>query len=149
MPAVHVQIAQLPRLAHLSLASCNYSAASMAPLTQLSSSLTRLDMEFLPFPATLSSLTGLQHLYLWDCKLDEAAEQHSVIDAINDTLPHFQQLTCLVSACQADTCNRRRTSRCFCYHLPVSFVPRRRFCVTSHPRAPQQWAGCPVCSDAT
>lgn len=73
----------------------------MAPLTRLGSSLTQLEMECIPFPAALSALTRLQLLSIWNGYFDEAAEQPSLIDAINDTLPHLRQLTCLVSTCQA------------------------------------------------
>lgn len=54
-----------------------------------------------PFPCRPVGTDAPQLLSIWNGYFDKAAEQPSLIDAMNDTLPHLRQLTCLVSTCQA------------------------------------------------
>jgi hypothetical protein len=56
------QFVQLPRLAHLELLYCGYSANSMGQLSRLAGSLTRLETNHAAVPPTLPALTRLQHL---------------------------------------------------------------------------------------
>lgn len=67
----------------------------MAQLSRLSSSLTRLHTGSCPLPAVLLTLTRLQHLYLWECRSEGEGDLHG---ALEDALPHLQQLTHLVSS---------------------------------------------------
>lgn len=106
-PPAWLQVAHLPRLASLSLDGCGYSAANLNVLSRLSGSLTHLDIKSGWIPGSLSALTQLRDLRLWDSdtREDDAA--------LSSVLPCFSQLTCLVSvlwdaACAywADSCPR-------------------------------------------
>lgn len=82
----------MPQLARLAFESCcNYAAASLAPLSRLSGSLTRLDLlDVSSVPAALTSLTRLRHLH---CDLGCEAG-----GAFHTSLQHLPQLTFLVSS---------------------------------------------------
>ncbi len=88
-------MAELPRLADLELESMDLPAASVAPLSRLAGSLTRLQLTCCSVPAALPALTRLQHLSVRDCS--EADDRGGAIAA---ALPNLLQLTCLVSAMQ-------------------------------------------------
>ncbi|PRW21050.1 receptor 12 [Chlorella sorokiniana] len=56
------QFGQLPALQQLDIGDCSYSAASMAPLSSLSGSLTWLELFASAVPDSLSALTQLRYL---------------------------------------------------------------------------------------
>lgn len=88
-----MQITQLPQLQRLQLADCGFPAASLAQLSALSGSLTRLDSvrSLLTTPAGLGALTRLQHLR---CVVEDGA----TMVAVEAALPALTGLTCLVGA---------------------------------------------------
>lgn len=88
-----LQITQLPQLQRLQLADCGFPAASLAQLSALSGSLTRLDSvrSLLTTPAGLGALTRLQHLR---CVVEDGA----TMVAVEAALPALTGLTCLVGA---------------------------------------------------
>lgn len=70
---------------------CWYAADSLAWLSGLAGSLTRLDLDFTPVPAdVLATLTRLQHL-------EQGIEDEAGALAVAGALPHLTGLTCLVS----------------------------------------------------
>ena len=86
-----LQAAQLPRLASLCLDSCQYSPASLGVLSCLSGSLTHLDIESGYLPGSMSALTQLRDLRLWDC------DPHGTDAVLSTALPHLRHLSRLVS----------------------------------------------------
>lgn len=87
-----LQVAELANLAQLTLDSCwRYSADSLATLSRLSGSLTRLKIQDCELPDSLSTLTQLQRLCLsWEADPPEK-------ELIEGALQHLTLLTCLVS----------------------------------------------------
>ncbi len=90
---VALQVAQLPRLSSLCLDSCSYTPASLGALSRLSGSLTHLQLVGACVPATLSTLTNLQSLSLWDSRPPEEGDEA----VLSGALPHLRQLSRLVS----------------------------------------------------
>lgn len=87
-----LQVAQLGQLADLRLDDCVYDAASLAPLSRLAGSLTRLEVVGGKLPPCLSALGRLQRLDALYCQLGEEAA-----DVLDSALQHLTRLTQLVS----------------------------------------------------
>ncbi len=94
-PPPRLQVAQLPRLASLSLDSCQYSPASLGVLSRLNGSLTSLDIESGYLTGSMSALTQLRDLRLWDC------DPHGTDAVLSAALPHLRHLSRLVSIYRA------------------------------------------------
>ena len=93
LPCLHchpaLQFTVLPQLQRLRLYNCVCTAESMAGLSSLSGSLTRLDVAYTQLPSSLSALTKLQHLCCW-------SPDHYFSGSDGSALRHLPNLTCLV-----------------------------------------------------